>query len=203
MSIGFAKKLGMTRLFVENKSVPVTVLELEETFVLQRKTVDKDGYSAIQVGAKKVKKVSNPLLGHIKTAIEDADYGFGLISEFEGKNVPEDKSSFNIADYSENNLLDITGVSVGRGFTGAVKRWHFAGQPQTHGHDHTKAVGSIGARWPQRVAKGKKMAGKHGKKALTLKKVKIVAIDTELGLLFVNGSMPGANSSYLKVQKVK
>jgi large subunit ribosomal protein L3 len=189
MSIGFAKKLGMTRLFVENKSVPVTVLELEETFVLQRKTVDKDGYSAIQVGAKKVKKVSNPLLGHIKTAIEDADYGFGLISEFEGKNVPEDKSSFNIADYSENNLLDITGVSVGRGFT--------------HGHDHTKAVGSIGARWPQRVAKGKKMAGKHGKKALTLKKVKIVAIDTELGLLFVNGSMPGANSSYLKVQKVK
>jgi large subunit ribosomal protein L3 len=203
MSVAFAKKIGMTRLFVNNKAVPVTVVEIEPTVVLQKKTMDKEGYNAVQVGAVKTKKVTAPLSGHIQKAIADAENGFRLITEFRDLDLADDKAMFDVNDFAVENLLDITGTTIGKGFTGAVKRWGFAGQPQTHGHDHVKAVGSIGARWPQRVPKGKKMAGKHGGKGLTFKKVKIVAVDTESGLLFIHGSLPGANSSYLKLRIVK
>ena len=203
MSVGFAKKLGMTRLFINEKAVPVTVLEVPVNYKLQTKTTDKEGYNSIQVGTKKTRKVTKQLQGHIKKALPEVESGFSFIAEFDNKNIPADKTQFDINDYSMDNLIDITGTTIGKGFTGAVKRWGFAGQPASHGHDHLKAVGSIGARWPQRVVKGKKMAGKHGNKGLTLKKVNIVAIDNEKSLLFVNGSVPGANSSYVKIQTVK
>lgn len=201
MSAGFTKKIGMTRLFIEGKAIPVTVLELQDNLILQKKTVEKDGYSAVQIGAVPKRQVTKASAGHVKKYQEDIENGLRLISEFD-VSFDDDKKIIEIADFAEGELLDIRGTTIGRGFTGAVKRWGFAGQPASHGHNFVRAVGSIGARWPQRVVKGKKMAGHHGSQGLTLKKVKIVAIDVDQKLIFVNGSMPGANSSYLEIIKV-
>lgn len=202
MSAGIFKKIGMTRLFIAEKAVPCTVIELQESFVLQRKTADRDGYKAVQIGAVKSRKTSKAELEHTKKYQPEADKTLRLIYEFD-IDVAEDKTTITIEDFNESNLLDITAKTIGRGYTGAVKRWGFAGQPASHGHDHLKAVGSTGGRWPQRVVKGKKMAGHHGNKNLTMKAVKILAIDKEQGLLFVNGSIPGANSAYIQVKVVK
>jgi large subunit ribosomal protein L3 len=202
MSVGFAKKIGMTRIFKEGKSVAVTAIQFSPSFVLQQKTEETDGYTSIQVGSVKKRKVSKAMTGHIKKAL-DVDHGFRLITEFKNViNLESEKKEFTVEDFNTDDVLDITGTTIGRGTTGAVKRWGFAGQPQTHGHDHVRAVGSMGGRWPQRVPKGKKMAGHYGAEGLTLKKVKVLAVDKENGLLFVNGSVPGANSSFLKIQKV-
>lgn len=201
MSAGFAKKIGMTRLFVDNKSVAVTALQFQKTHIILRKTTTKKSkkVSVCQLGAVDQKNVSQAELGHIKkhTGMEQ---GLRFVSDFDLE-VPEDKNTIEITDFSENDFLALTGTTIGKGFTGAVKRWHFAGQPASHGHDHVRAVGSTGSRWPQRITVGKKMAGHHGNKCLTLHKVKILAIDTEKSLIFVKGSVPGANSSYLKISK--
>lgn len=192
----------MTRLYVNGKSTAVTVLQMQPTYVLQLKTVEKDGYKAVQVGAVKQKKVTKPQLGHIKKAIKETESGLQFIAEFKGVDLEEERSEFGITDFAEKDLLDITGVTIGRGTTGVVKRWGFHGQPASHGHDHVRAVGSMGSRWPQRVVKGKKMAGHYGNENLTLKKVPVIAIDGDKDLIFVKGSLPGANSSFLKIKKV-
>jgi large subunit ribosomal protein L3 len=201
MSVGFAKKIGMTQLFINGKATPVTAIQFQPTFVLQLKTVEKEGYKSIQVGSVKKRKDSKANLGHVKKALTDIDHSFRLITEFK-TNIERNKSEYTIEDFSENDHIDLTGKTIGRGYTGAVKRWGFAGQPASHGHDHVKAVGSMGSRWPQRVTAGKKMAGRHGNTNLTIKKAKIVAIDKENSLIFIKGSIPGANSSFLKIQKV-
>jgi large subunit ribosomal protein L3 len=204
MSAGFAKKIGMTRLFIGDKSVAVTALEFQPGYVLQLKPGLGENKSklSVQIGAIKQRKVSKAELGHIKKTLPEVEHGFRLVAEFGEINLEDDKKTVEISDFASDDKLDITGVTIGKGTTGVVKRWGFAGQPKSHGHDHERAVGSMGSRWPQRVTKGKKMAGRHGNTNLTLKKVKIVAIDTENNLLFVNGSVPGANSSFLKIKKV-
>jgi len=202
MSLGFAKKVGMTRIFLEGKSTPVTVLQFEKNYILQLKTLEKDGYKSVQVAGVKKKNSTKPELGHVKKYLSQ-ELSFQKLAEFRNINLPEDKKYFDINDFSDTDLLDITGVSIGKGFTGVVKRWGFHGQPASHGHDHERAPGSIGSRWPQRVPAGKKMAGHMGNKQVTLKKAKVVAIDKENSLIFVKGSIPGSNTSYLKIQKVK
>jgi large subunit ribosomal protein L3 len=201
MSLGFAKKIGMTRLFLDGKNTPVTVLQFGRNFILQKKLVEKEGYSAIQVGSVAKRKGSQAKLGHIKKYSEvQSDLRF--LSEFKDVKIAEDKTTFDINDFEINDLLDLSGSVVGRGFAGVVKRHGFHGQPASRGHDHERAPGSIGSRWPQRVLPGKKMAGHMGTNTVTLKKVKVLAIDHENNLLFVNGSVPGSNSGYLKVKKV-
>lgn len=200
---GFAKKIGMTRIFIDEKSVPVTALEVDKNHVVQIKTQDKDGYNAVQIGSfPKKTKSPKARTGHVKKQA-DLDHDFYCLEEFRDIELGEDKKVFDINDVTEDLLLDVTGRTIGRGFTGAVKRWGFAGQPASHGHDHKRAVGSIGARWPQRVGKGKKMAGHHGDSTKTIRKMKVVGVDAENNLFFVEGSVPGANSSYVKIKKVK
>jgi large subunit ribosomal protein L3 len=201
MSLGFAKKIGMTRLFLEGKNTPVTVLQFGRNFILQKKLVEKEGYSAIQVGSVGKRKGSQAQLGHIKK-YTDVQSDLRFISEFKDVTIPEDKKAFDINDFQVNDLLDVSGSVIGRGFAGVVKRHGFHGQPASRGHDHERAPGSIGSRWPQRVLPGKKMAGHMGTNTVTLKKVKVLAIDLENNLLFVNGSVPGSNTSYLKIKKV-
>lgn len=201
MSAGFAKKIGMTRLFIDSKSVPVTAIQFESNTILQKKENLKNKTFNIQIGAVKKKSVSKASLGHAKKHADIDDHGFRFISEFEFDNELMDKKSLEITDFSETDLLKITGVTIGKGFAGVVKRWHFAGQPASHGHDHNRAAGSIGSRWPQRVTKGKKMPGHLGAINQTFRKVRIVAIDNEKSLIFIKGSLPGANSSYLKISK--
>jgi large subunit ribosomal protein L3 len=200
MSIGFAKKIGMTRIYVDGISTPVTVLQMETTYVLEIKTVEKHGYKAVQVGAIKKRKVSKAALNHVKKYQPELEHGFREIIEFQNVNLDESVKSIDISQFAVNTKINITGKTIGRGYTGAMKRWGFHGQPQTHGHDHPRAVGSMGSRWPQRVTKGKKMAGHHGNTNLTLNGVPILAIDDEKNLLFIKGSIPGANSSYVSFQ---
>jgi large subunit ribosomal protein L3 len=195
--LGFAKKIGMTRLFINSQSIPVTAIHFGEQFVLQRKTEDKDGYVAVQVAAYPQKKGTKARLAHIAKYNADLTSDFHCLEEFD----LDLQNNPSLSDFSTEDLIDITGITKGRGFAGVVKRHGFAGQPASRGHDHERAPGSIGARWPQRVPAGKKMAGRMGTETVTIKKAKIVAIDTENSLIFVKGSIPGANSNYLKIQK--
>jgi large subunit ribosomal protein L3 len=201
--IGFAKKIGMTRLFVDGKHVAVTAIQFSPSVVIQKKTKQIDGYSSVQIGAfkKSKSKSDSASKGHTKkhTGVEST---FIYVEEFKDIELDDSKKEFSVKDFSENDELDITGLTIGRGFAGVVKRHGFAGQPASHGHDHVRAPGSIGSRWPQRVGKGKKMAGHMGNVRKTLKSVKIIAIDTDNSLIFVNGSVQGANTSILKIKKV-
>jgi len=195
---GFAKKIGMTRLFIDGKHTPVTVLQFPKNAVVQVKTVEKEGYTSFQVGVAK-KRGTKATAGHAKKHAE-SDSAFLHLSEIRGE-VPANKKVFTIADFAEKDTLKITGRTIGRGTTGVMKRHGFGGQPASHGHDHKRAVGSIGAQQPQRVTPGTKMAGRSGNEARSLQ-ASVVAIDAENELLFVAGSIPGANSKYVKVQKV-
>lgn len=197
---GLGKKIGMTRLFVNGVHTPVTVIEFNEQQIVQKKTKDRDGYNAIQigVGAKSAKKSSNAHKGHIKKHTGKTT-SYAKLAEFKDVEIADDKTIFDINDISTDTIFHITGTTIGRGFAGGMKRHGFHGQPQTHGHDHVRAVGSIGARWPQRVIKGKKMAGHFGAAQRTVRSVPVVAVDPELKLVFVKGSVPGANNSYLKL----
>ncbi len=198
--IGFAKKIGMTRIFVDGKFVPVTALLLEDNYIIQTKTEDKDKYKAVQLAAFEKKDDTDPVKGHFKKYLGE-EKAFHCLGEFQA-DFPEDKKVITIEDFEESGNYKISGLSMGRGFAGAVKRWGFAGQPRSHGHDHVKAVGSIGGRWPQRVPKGKKMAGRYGSKQTSVKNSLLLAIDKENKLLFVKGSVPGSNQGFLKVEKV-
>jgi len=198
---GFAKKIGMTRLFLNGRSVPVTAFEFEESFVLQQKTLDKDGYQAVQIGGVKKTKDTKAAQGHIKK-YSGLDNNLKFIVEYKNVEILEGKKSFTIEDFQENDLIDILGTTIGRGFAGPIKKFNFAGQPASHGHDHERAVGSIGTRWPQRTLPGKRMAGRFGGASVRLKAVKIIAIDKENSLIFVHGSTPGSNSSYSQINKV-
>lgn len=201
--IGFAKKIGMTRLFMNGKSMPVTVIRFGDSQLVQTKIADKDGYDAVQMGAfprKNSSKISKAIQGHTKKHTEK-DVTFRILEEFRDVD-PGEKKSFGIDDFSEGDEINVTGIIKGRGFTGVVKRYGFRGQPKSHGHDHERAVGSIGAAWPQRVNKGIKMAGRSGNNTKTLRSVNIVSIDVDKKLIFVKGSLPGSNGTYLKVKKI-
>jgi len=197
---GFGKKVGMTRVLVEDRYLPVTAIKFENQYKVFQKTKDNDGYQAVQIGSGQKRKGKKPIVGHTKKHIKKYIHP-KILGEFK---VPENliKDEYKIDDFSESDLLDLTGVSFGKGFTGVVKRYNFGGQPKSHGHEGVKARGSIGSMYPQRVLPGTKMAGNEGNKTITLKKVKIVAIDKEQQLLFVKGSVPGSNGGYLKLSKV-
>jgi large subunit ribosomal protein L3 len=196
---GFVKKIGMTRLFLDQKSVAVTAVQFEDQKVVQRKTIQKDGYQAFQVGYGSKRKRKQPISGHIKKHLKEEDY-FSKISEFKS-DIPEDKTDFTINDFQKNDSVTLVGITKGKGFAGAVKRYHFRGQPKSRGHDHVRAVGSIGSRWPQRTLPGKKMAGQMGNEQRTLQNLVIVDIDVEKKLIYIKGSVTGANKSLLKIAK--
>jgi large subunit ribosomal protein L3 len=196
---GFVKKIGMTRLFLEDKSVAVTAVQFEEQKVVQRKSVQKDGYNAFQVGYGSKRKRKQPISGHIKKHLKEEDY-FAKITEFKS-DLPEEKTTFNIQDFQKNDKVSLVGVTKGKGFAGAVKRYHFRGQPKSRGHDHVRAVGSIGARWPQRTLPGKKMAGQMGNEQRTLQNLLVIDVDYDKKLIYIKGSVTGANKSLLKISK--
>jgi 50S ribosomal protein L3, bacterial len=202
--IGFAQKIGMTRLFIDGKAVPVTVLKLPKNFVAQRKTKDTDGYEAVQLCAFPKRTDTNPVLGHVQKYLGQPQ-AFHCIGEFKISldSLGSNKQTFDINDFQQNDLLKVVGRSIGRGFAGVVKRHGFAGQPKSHGHDHDRAPGSIGARtFPGKVFKGMRMAGHYGNSQVTVTGLRVVAIDPEQELLFVSGSVPGANKAFVKLQKM-
>ncbi|OIP48728.1 MAG: 50S ribosomal protein L3 [Deltaproteobacteria bacterium CG23_combo_of_CG06-09_8_20_14_all_60_8] len=197
------KKLGMTRIYSQEGAVmPVTVITTGPCVVLQKKTVAKEGYSAIQVGfrAKKDARASKPLAGHCKAAGKGTFYH---INEFRVTNPDQYEvgQEINVADvFNVGDLVDITGQSKGRGFQGVMKRHGFRGGPSGHGSNHHRAPGSIGASaWPSRVVKGRRMPGQMGNVKMTKKNVRVIDIMPEDNALVVKGSVPGSEDGVLHI----
>ncbi|KKN41517.1 hypothetical protein LCGC14_0722760 [marine sediment metagenome] len=200
MTIGLiGRKRGMTRIFNENGvSTPVTVIEVEPNRISQLKTVDTDGYNAIQVtvGERKASRVTKPQAGHFAKAQAAAGR---KVMEFRIEELAELSlgSELNVDIFEDGQKIDVSGISKGKGFAGVVKRYGFRGGDATHGNSLShRAPGSIGqCQTPGRVFKGKKMAGHMGDKQRTLQNLSIVKVDTERNLLLVKGSVPGATGS--------
>ena len=200
------RKIGMTQVFDEEGQVaPVTVLQAGPCVVVQRKTGEKDGYEAVQVGLvefTKEKRVAKPQLGHFKKAgVEPSRF----LREFRlGGSGDEYKAGDRVlaSDFRAKQRVDVTGTSKGRGFQGVRKRHGFAGGPDTHGSMTHRIPGSIGqCSWPSKVLKGTKMPGRYGGKQITTIGLEIVDVREDDNVILVRGAVPGANGSYVVVRR--
>ena len=198
------KKIGMTSVFgADGKNVPCTVIECGPCVVTQIKTVEKDGYSAVQVGFQDVreKNVSAPLLGHFKKAGVTPKRHLAEFVYEQELNLGE---AVTVELFGENDFVDVVGTSKGKGFQGVVKRHGFGGVGQsTHGQDdRLRKPGSIGAcSYPAKVFKGLRMGGQMGGKRVTTQNLKVIKVIPEHNLLLVKGSVPGCNGSIVIVEK--
>jgi len=198
------KKRGMTRIFTEEgASLPITVIEIDPNRIAQLKTVEKDGYSAIQVtaGSKKASRVNKPQAGQFAKAGVEAGYRF---LEFRTTGEEEYKvgDSLTVELFSAGQSVDVSGTSKGKGFQGTVKRWNFRTQDTTHGNSLAhRAPGSTGmCQTPGRVFKGKKMAGQMGNQQVTVQSLEIVRVDIDRNLLLIKGAVPGATGADVVVK---
>ena len=195
------KKIGMTQIFREGGKVEaVTAIEAGPCAVIQIKTADKEGYNAVQLGFGQAKRLKSPQKGHLK------DIGqFSCLREFRVDDIADVQTGdkVDVSIFKEGDLIDVTGVSKGKGFAGVVKRYGFAGGPKTHGQsDRHRSPGSIGATTsPGRVLKGTRMAGRMGNDRVTVQKLEVMSADPERNLLLVKGAVPGATSGLLLIRK--
>lgn len=200
------KKLGMTRIFLdEGKSIPVTVLKVGPCVVLQKKTREKDGYDAIQIGyePRKETRVNKPLKGHFEAAAKGC---FAHLREIRVEDTEEFELGHEIKSpdvFEAGDRIQISGLSKGRGFSGVMKRWGFAGGRKTHGSRSHRVPGSIGcSASPGRVTKGKKMPGRMGNQRVTIKNLRVVDVRPEMDVILVKGSVPGSSNSLIEISKV-
>lgn len=202
------KKLGMTQIFQENgDAVPATVLKAGPCVVIQRKTVEKDGYEAVQLGLVELpppRRLTKPIEGHFKRA------GANPMRFLREIRLGGDSGQVKIGDkvlveqFSVNDLVDVTGVSKGRGFAGVHKRHHFGGGGAAHGSMFHRAPGSIGASaFPSRVLKGMRAAGHMGVDRVTVRNLRVVQVLPDENALVVRGAVPGPTGGYLMVRKAK
>ncbi|SPD72284.1 50S ribosomal subunit protein L3 [uncultured Desulfobacterium sp.] len=200
----FGKKMGMTRIFLEEgKSVPVTVLKVGPCVVTQKKTQPKDGYDAIQVGYEPIKdtKINRPMKGHFAAS------GQGCFAHLKEIRV-EDAEQFELGHelsvdiFTAGDLVNVCAISKGRGFAGVMKRWGFGGGRKTHGSRSHRIPGSIGcSAYPSRVQKGKKLPGRMGNHRVTIKNLEVVDARPEMNLVVIKGSVPGSSNSLLEITK--
>lgn len=199
-----AKKIGMTQIFAESGIlIPVTVLEAGPCVVTQKKTMENDGYEAIQVGFGEVKesKVNKPLKGHFEKAGVSATK---LLKEFKFENASEYELGALIkADiFAAGDKIDVSGVSKGKGFQGAIKRHNQHRGPMAHGSKYHRGVGSLSsATTPGRVKKGKKMPGHMGAENVTIQNLEVVRVDADKNLILVKGAVPGNKGSILVIKE--
>lgn len=209
MKFILGKKLEMTQIFKDDKVIPVTLIEAGPCFITQIKTKEKDGYDALQIGfeklkPKKVKKTlknkpyrylrefrlrptRHPLLSPSHPKEEEKEYKIG--------------QKIDVSIFKEGEKVEISGISKGKGFQGAVKRWGFSGRDATHGvkHEH-RTLGSVGVSDAERVFKGKKMPGRMGGERVTVKNLEIVKVDPENNLIVVRGAVPGRRGTLLEIK---
>lgn len=201
-----ARKLGMTQIFAKNGDIiPITVLEAGPCTVVHKKTLEKDGYKAIQLAflPKRASRVNKPLLGHFKKANVESFY---CLREFRVEGLEDFKigQKITVDEFKIGDQVDITGISKGRGFAGVIKRWGFKRGPETHGSRSHRIPGSIGtSTFPGRVIKGRKMAGHMGDKRVTIKNLTVVEVRPEQHLLLLKGAVPGSKNSLLMIKKVR
>jgi len=194
------RKIGMTQLFRDDGEVVVTAIEVGPCFVTQVKSEAKDGYNAVQLGFGEAKRLNSPQKGHLKEIGQ-----FKHLREFsvEDVNSVQVGQKVDVDMFKPGDLLDVTGISKGKGFAGVVKRHHFAGGPKTHGQsDRHRAPGSIGATTsPGRVLKGTRMAGHMGDRRVTERNLKVLDVDSARHLLLVKGAVPGSKKGLLLIKK--
>jgi large subunit ribosomal protein L3 len=201
------RKFGMSSLFSpEGKLVPVTVLQVGPCVVTQIKTRATDGYDALQVGflEKKPSRVNKPLQGHFR---KSGGQGYTALTEI----AVDDPSEYSLGQtltadvvFQVGDLVDVSGFSKGRGFTGVIKRWGFHGGKATHGSMFHRAPGSMGASaTPSKIIKGRKLPGHHGHQRVTVRNLEVVDIRPEQDLMIVKGAVPGGKNGLLEVQKPK
>ncbi len=197
------KKVGMAQLYTEKgEIIPVTVLEVGPCFVTQIKTTEKDGYSAVQMGFSETKHLSKPERGHLKNLPQLKnlrEVRTGNIANFQVG------QKLNVGIFAAGDLVDVTGISKGKGHAGVVKRHHFSGGKKTHGQsDRMRRPGSSGATTtPGRVLRGLRMAGQMGNKPATVLNLEVVTVDAERNLLAVKGAVPGAKDGVLFIRKAR
>nr|WP_280953548.1 50S ribosomal protein L3 [Symbiobacterium terraclitae] len=196
------KKLGMTQIFAaDGKIIPVTVVEAGPCVVVQKKTVATDGYNAVQVGFDTIREklVNKPMKGHFaKHEVKATRY----LREFR----LDDIESLNVGDtikadiFAEGELVDVTGISRGKGFAGGIKRWNFSRSFMAHGSKYHRGPGSLGQRAWARVPKGRKLPGRLGGERVTVQGLRIVKVDPEKNLILIKGAVPGAKGSLITIR---
>lgn len=204
MTLGvIGEKLGMTTIFDDKGlAIPVTVIKVDTIVVTQVKTVETDGYNAIQVGtvSAKEKHLTKAQIGHFK---KNKLEKFRYLQEFRVDN-PQDYTvgqQIEVSVLDKVEKVDVTGKSIGKGFQGTVKRWNFSRGPMGHGSKNHREPGSIGAgTTPSRVIKGKRMAGNMGNEQVTITKLKLVKIDSENSLILIKGSVPGPEGKLVTIK---
>ena len=200
------KKIGMTQVFgADGNVLPVTVIQTGPCVVVQKRETGRDGYNALQLGfgSRKSQRVNKPEQGHMVKAGKGA---FQLLREFRSEDVGQYEvgQEIKVADlFKVGDRVDVSGTSKGRGFTGVIKRWGFAGFPGSHGtHEYFRHGGSIGNRsYPGRVFKGKKMAGQWGNERISVQNLEVIGVRAEDNLLLVKGAVPGAKRGFVFIRR--
>jgi large subunit ribosomal protein L3 len=202
------KKIGMSQMFREDgQAVPVTLLKAGPCMVVQRKTPTADGYDAVQLGLVefiKPQRINKPTTGHLKKAGAE---GARFMREFHLRPGDDDFKAGDqvlVGQFKPKDMVDVIGISKGRGFAGVVKRHHFRGGEGSHGSMFHRAPGSIGASsYPSRVVPGMRMGGHMGHDRVTVRNLEIIDVDTEDNVLVVKGAVPGPNGGYVVVRRAK
>lgn len=199
------KKLGMTQIFTQDgKLVPVTVIEAGNSVVLQNKTVENDGYNAVQLGfgTVKDKNVTSPMKGHFAKA------GVKPVKVIKEIRLPE-ASEYTVGQeigvdiFAEGEIVDVTGTAKGKGFAGVIKRWNFRRGPMAHGSKSHREPGSMGPRMSGgggKVFKGKKLPGRMGNQKVTVQRLTVVKVDAERNLILIKGGIPGPKGSFMMIK---
>jgi len=194
------KKIGMTQLYRENLEIAVTAIEAGPCCVTQVKTVEKDKYNAVQIGFAESKRLNKAEKGHLK---ENGNYRY--LRELRTENVKDYQvgQKIDAGMFKAGDIVQVEGISKGKGFAGGVKRYHFKGGPKTHGQsDRHRAPGSIGSTTtPGRVFKGLRMAGHMGARKVTARNLVVIEVDTAKNVLLLKGAVPGAKGGILLIEK--
>ncbi|MBU2646377.1 50S ribosomal protein L3 [bacterium] len=201
----FGKKLGMTQFFTEDGDrIPVTVVKADPVTVIQQKTLEKDGYEAVQVGIEelteaKQRNVTKPLKGHFKQQKPTRYLRESTATDFGAITVGQ---TIDASMFQKGDIVDVTGTSKGRGFSGVMKRHNFAGGPASHGHRFNRGTGSIGqSASPAKIFKNKKMPGQYGNATVTVQRLEIVDVNQDLNVILIKGAIPGPKGRLVEVRK--
>lgn len=194
------RKVGMSQVFSPNGDViPVTLISAIPNFITIRRTVEKDGYAAVQLA---LPKKAGAQIGEKRTPKSDMEL-FAARREFSGE-LPQETTTVSVEQFTAGDAIEVRGVSKGKGNAGVVKRHHFKGGPASHGHRHVlRRPGSIGSRFPQHVMKGVRMAGRMGSDQVTVKNLEIIQVDVENNLVAVKGAVPGRRGSVVEIRSVE
>lgn len=193
------KKVGMTQVFTTNGNlIPVTVVEVSPNVVLQKKTAETDGYTSIQLGYMDKKNPIKPEVGHASKA-STAPKRFVKEIAGEDMNMFEVGQSVKANIFAEGEIVDVTGTSKGKGYSGVIKRHNFHTGPMAHGSGYHRGIGSMGSIQAARVKKGKKMAGRLGGEQVTVQNLEVVKVDLEKNVMLIKGNVPGAKNSFVMI----